>query len=175
VDLDNNGVLDCTETLAANTNFNVSAAGWTAEFGISLAWSPIDASGSAQASGSLAVDFTAMPGAGSVQAAASQCAQVRPGSGYELLVQTMLAPNQSTSGQAGAGLWFYASADCTGPIGSVQQGPIVSPGGAWQTLKMTTPQVPAGANSVALRLIIMKQGTQGPLTWLFDNVLFKRL
>jgi hypothetical protein len=52
---------------------------------------------------------------------------------------------------------------------------VVSPNAAWQNLKLTTAQVPAAAHSVALRLMVVKLGTQGPITWLFDNVLFKRL
>jgi hypothetical protein len=172
VDLDGNGVLDCHETLVTNDGFDFDWAGWMAEYGITLSHAPNDAASSTQP-GSLAVNFSAVPGTNGVfVSGASQCVPLAASGTYGLWAEASIAAGQGAAG-ASVSIWFYGSADCSGTIAKAVQSPLTTATGSWQVLTTAT-QSPAGAGSAAVRLVVQKPGTLGPFVVQFDNVLFKR-
>jgi hypothetical protein len=171
-DLNNDGVLDCHETLTVNATFDFDTSGWTPELGVTLSHASNEGAGSTQP-GSLAVDFASTLGGNNVyQAGASQCIPLPSSGNYLFAAQSFIAPAQG-SGSAALSLVFHSSLDCSGTATAVSQSSLMTSTGAWQNLSLNA-QSPTGAQSAAVRLVVQKLGTQGPFTALFDNVLFKR-
>jgi hypothetical protein len=175
-DLDGNGQLDCRETLVRNAGFAADAAGWTAEFGATQAFDLRNAQPSpAVSSGSLALTNGTVT-AGSTQtfrARTTQCLSAAAGTSYTVHAQAMLVPGGAPEGGGGVSLTFYGGADCSGTVVGTPFRPDLARGaGSWTIVGGTTAG-PAGARSMAVRLVAEKVASAPTLTVLFDNVLVK--
>ena len=149
-----------------NVHFDANTNSWTPSLGATVSRNSNDADGSAQ-SGSLDLSLNGGDPTLAVQVAASQCVGVVAGTSVQLGVKVFI-PGQ-TGSQGGIGLWYYASSDCSGPIAGVFASPS-STTNAWQSVTATT-QVPAGAHSAAVRLLLLKPFGQQSAEALFDDVL----
>jgi hypothetical protein len=152
-----------------NVHFDTNVESWTASFGAAVSRSTNDASGSAQ-SGSLDLVLSGGDPTVATQVAASQCLLVAAGATYDLSVATLI-PGQ-TSSQGGLSLWYFTSADCSGPIASVFSSPS-STTAAWQTVTASA-LVPAGVRSAAVRMTALKPLGQTSAEALFDDVLVRK-
>ncbi|HZL17114.1 MAG TPA: hypothetical protein VFG23_05150, partial [Polyangia bacterium] len=148
-----------------NVHFDTDTDGWTPSFGATVSHNTNDASGSAQ-SGSLDLSLNGGDPTLSLQVAASECLEVNAGGSYQLGVKVFI-PGQVGS-QGGLGLWYYASNDCSGSIAAVFASPS-STTNAWQSVTATA-QIPAGAHSAAVRLVLLKPFGQQTAEALFDDV-----
>jgi hypothetical protein len=151
--------------LLQNLQFDTGTDGWVASFGSTISRSSMDAANSAQ-SGSLDLILDAGDPTISVEAAASQCVSATGGTTYALSV-SVLIPSSSPS--AGAlGVWFFNSTDCSGSIAGAASTPS-SATNAWQKLTGSG-QAPSGAQSMAVRLKVVKSIGQTAAEALFDAV-----
>ncbi len=149
-----------------NVHFDTNVVSWMPGLGVTLTRSPNDAAGSAQ-SGSLDLFLSGGDLTIATQASAAQCLSVTAGATYNLGV-TILIPGQTAS-QGGLGLWYYPSRDCSGAIAGVFSSPS-STTAAWQRVSATA-QIPAGVQSAAVRLVVLKPYGQQTAEALFDDVL----
>jgi hypothetical protein len=156
-------------TVLQNVHFDTNVDSWTPSFGAASNRSTNDAAGSAQ-SGSLDLVLSAGDPTVATQVAASQCLLVATGATYDLGV-AILIPGQ-TSSQGGLSLWYFTSADCSGPIASVFSLPS-STTAAWQTVTASA-LVPAGVRSAAVRMVVLKPLGQTAAEALFDDVLVRK-
>jgi hypothetical protein len=157
--------------LATNGEFDHDAAGWTTEYLAMTTWSSNDAA-SSPSSGSLAVENTNVANLdGNTTVAARQCLPATSGASYDVSSSVYLASGQGT-GAAGVSLIFYASADCSGPQLSVS---IPTPSSATDAWSMVggTASAPGTAQSMAVRLIVVKPFQQVSLEARFDDVQVK--
>jgi hypothetical protein len=169
-DLDLNDVPDCLETLVANPSFDRSSAGWISETGLMATWASTDADGQKD-SGSLDVTNAASNDAGGqTLGGARQCISVAGSTVYHFAVQTKL--NAAAVGaQAGLQLLVNDGVECTGAnIASVNSNMLS--GVAWNVSELTY-VTPADAQSIIVRLAVIKQ-LDGPTVGAsFDNVLVR--
>jgi hypothetical protein len=149
-----------------NVHFDTNVVSWMPGLGVTLTRSPNDAAGSAQ-SGSLDLFLSGGDLTIATQASAAQCLSVTAGATYNLGV-TILIPGQTAS-QGGLGLWYYPSSDCSGAIAGVFSSPS-STTAAWQRVSATA-QIPAGVQSAAVRVVVLKPYGQQTAEALFDDVL----
>jgi len=174
-DLDQNGVMDCRESLLANPDFAVGATGWTAEFGVSQA-APGNAVTGTPASGAIAISNTNQSNtAGSSMAGSAQCVPARPDVSYALFAEVLIPVDQNPMTLAGAGLQSFLSPDCSGAPNSVVTPSLVAvtaSAGNWQEVHAMLP-TPAGTASISVRLVVVKPFVQDVTQALFDNVLLK--
>src|SRR5450631_3671925 len=88
-DLDQNTVLDCTETLVTNPSFDADIKGWSPEASGAISWESLDARGS-DASGSIRVEnrgTASGPDTGLIYTGATQCVKVQPDHAYVIFAQ----------------------------------------------------------------------------------------
>jgi hypothetical protein len=167
-DLDDNGVLDCDETLIHNASFDVDTTGWSAETNVSLEWISTDAEGRTD-SGSLGLSDTfEMMQDGSLMVGAHQCQPVNEASVYRFITQISV-PGDAPDTRAGFQILLYDGPECTGMTLDTQTS-VLTQGSGWQLADLTY-QTPTTAKSVGLRLVSVKPFGDPPVTVLFDNVL----
>jgi hypothetical protein len=132
-----------------------------------VSYSTTDAGG-ASTSGSL--DLVLTNGSASITSlvAATQCVSAVAGATYDLSAQVFL-PQQMSGTFAGIGLWFYASNDCSTGLSSTIASPQVAVVGSWQALS-TSSAVPAGTQSMSVRLTLTKPAGMTAAEALFDDV-----
>lgn len=169
IDLDDNCVPDCHETLVTNPGFAVDLAGWKPEAGLVLGWDPRDAEDK-RPSGALAFSNSRMAAAtAATMAGARQCLPLsRPGS-HQIAAQVFIPPGQ-IPGSAGVAAELYPSADCSGAPAHSPPAILAGRSDAWLTVAGRI-DAPASARSLSLRLVISKSLQSPPLRALFDNVL----
>lgn len=148
-----------------NGQFDTNTAGWTAGFGTVVTRSTNDAAGSTQ-SGSLDLVLSSGDPSSSIEAAASQCLSSSAGTTDNISAQVYIPASASTLGSVG--LWFYASTDCSGPLTNVFSTTATATNG-WQSV-MGSVVGPSGAQSMAVRLQVVKPIGQQSAEALFDNV-----
>jgi hypothetical protein len=169
-DLNHDLVDDCSQTLVQNSRFDTTATGWDAESSLTPSWSPSDASNKSS-SGSILLDNTAaaVQALGSIMIGAHQCIPTAPGTDYDVAAHIMLAAGQS-GGAGGIDVWMFDDGACQGNLVSAHtpiQGGIV---GQWTAL-LGKLSVPAGVNSLSVRLVAIKPFIQAELKVSIDDVL----
>ena len=173
-DLDQNTVLDCTETLVTNPGFDMDVKGWTPEASGAISWESLDSSGS-NASGSIRVEdrgATTGPDNGLVYTGATQCVKARADHAYVIFAQMyargpMVEAFGSVSGRS------FASADCSGTPVHVETSSIQGTVNLWLTLQATVPAA-MSAGSLLVELSVGKPKTvSGNVILNFDNVLVR--
>jgi hypothetical protein len=171
VDLDQNEVGDCTETLVANAKFENDVGGWLVGTTPALEWS-VQNRADDTPSGSAAVAFTsdAIDADGLAEAAAVQCVPISGGAELELRANAYILPDQG-EGLAAFGVWFYERDDCSGQALSPYEINRAE-AGAWMTLSGTA-KAPTKATSVLVRLAVSKPLRSENFEVLFDNVLVR--
>jgi hypothetical protein len=152
-----------------NPDFDVDDAHWTADPNVQISRAARDAAGNAQ-SGALDVSFSGADPNAVTKAGASQCVGVMANASYDVAAQ-ILIPGQTAS-LGGIDLWYYASGDCSGAPASSTSLPL-SAATSWHDV-MATVTMPAGVQSAALRLVVLKPYVQTSAEALFDDVLFTR-
>jgi hypothetical protein len=174
-DLDQNGRLDCQESLLANPDFDTGAEPWQAEAAAVRAWErPPDGKGEA-ASGSLLVTNQS-PSTITTQGGAYQCIPALGGKSYLLISQLFIPPGQG-QGSGGVNIQFFPSTNCTPSGGSPNIGVFMSQlivaADSWRLVDNVF-STPTAAKSMLVRLVVTKSGP--PLYRVrFDNVLLKPL
>ena len=117
VDLDGNGVADCSETLAAGAHFDDSGdlQYWTtgAVAGTSIGWTATDGGGYS-ASGSLGIGAVSNQSSG--RSTHNDCIPVQPATPYNVLMQAK-SQTLSSSQKTRVEVWQYSNADCSGYLG----------------------------------------------------------
>jgi hypothetical protein len=171
VDLDQNEIGDCTETLVSNARFEADVDGWLVGAMPGLMWSDQNRADDVP-SGSAAVAFTseAVDTDGLTQAAAVQCLPISGGAGLELRTNAFILPDQG-EGLAALGVWFYERDDCSGQALTPYEINRAE-ADTWLVLSGTS-QAPANATSVLVRLAVGKPLRSKTFTVLFDNVLVR--
>ena len=149
------------------SRFDGTTTPWTASYGSFVNYSTSDAAGSTT-SGSL--DLTLINGNASLTSivAATECVSVVAGSTYDLSAHIFI-PQQMSGTLAGLGLWFYASNDCSSAASTTFSSPQVAVVGSWQALSTST-AVPAGTQSLSVRLTATKPAGKTAAEALFDDV-----
>jgi hypothetical protein len=147
-----------------NGDFDSSVSGWTSTFDVSISRSLEDADGNTQ-SGSLDLVYTGDPTL-EQQVSASQCVQVSAGTTLELQAKILVAMGSTAEGFVGLG--SYASTDCSGSMVNMFFSSPSTDTKAWQqaTAYVT---VPAGINSVAFELGVIKPVGESSAEVLFDD------
>jgi hypothetical protein len=169
-DLDDNGVLDCDETILKNPAFDKDVASWSNDVDMDLAWEDEDATGQ-DASGALAAtsDFH-LDQDGSKLLGARQCFPVAPARVYEFGAQ-IFVPEDAGETRATLQLLVYDGPSCSGEIvHNKMSSDLVGASSDWQPARLTY-LTPTSAKSINLRLISIKLFREDPVTVLFDNVL----
>jgi hypothetical protein len=169
-DLDDNGVLDCDETILKNPAFDRDVASWSNDVDMELAWEDEDATGQA-ASGALGAtsDFR-VDQDGSKLLGARQCFPVAPARVYEFGAQ-IFVPEDAGETRATVQLLVYDGPSCSGDIvDNKMSSDLVGASPDWQPARLTY-LTPTSAKSINLRLISIKLFREDPVTVLFDNVL----
>ncbi len=151
-----------------NVHFDANVASWTASLGATISRSTNDADGSVQ-SGSLDLVVAGGDPTISAQFSASQCLSVTAGTIYDLGV-SILIPGQ-TGSQGLIGLSYYVSADCSGSVAGLFSSSSFTPT-TWQTFNYVA-VIPAGVDSIAVKLIVQKPSGQTSAEALFDDVVVK--
>jgi hypothetical protein len=172
-DLNNDGVPDCTQSLVSNPGFDTGISGWQAEGGVETSWDRAGDQNGNTASGALVVkNEIVTTGNGSIVAGASQCVQVMAGAAYDFAAQVAIPTGQG-SGSTAASFFYYGSTDCSGALAGTGLSSIVSSAGTCQPISASL-TAPAGAQSVAVRLAVIKPFALPSLQAEFDNILFKK-
>ena len=169
-DLDGNCVRDCGETLTKNPGLEADASSWQAEANVTVAREQRDAMGR-PTSGALSVLHGSKTGlTAAAMAGARQCVTVTAGTVYQLAAQVLIPEGQSP-GSASLSAIFHAAADCAGPPAAAPSPiPLWGDRDRWMTVSAGV-LAPAGAQSMTLRLVVIKRLQDPPLKALFDNVL----
>jgi len=173
VDLNEDGVDDCSQTLVKNSRFDANSDGWTAETLLTATWDARDASGNA-GSGSLLLSNTASvaQGPGSLMVGAHQCIPTAPGTTYDVAAQIMIAAGQA-DGAGGIDVTMYDDDACQANVVSAHTPFWGGSLGQWTTLKGSV-WVPGGVHSLLVRLVAIKPFTETELKVLIDDVLFAK-
>jgi hypothetical protein len=174
IDLDEDGIADCRETLLLNATFDTDVEAWHSEGSAELVWDERNAaddlpSGCAmlEASGSAA------PGAeASATQSASQCSKV---TGKRLvIVYANTFVDADLAGQARLEVQFFESDSCTGAYSSnfVTPQPLDAERGKWLALKAGSVSG-VKTQSVLARLVVSRPLDAASVRARFDNVLLK--
>jgi hypothetical protein len=162
------------QNLLINPDFDWDVAWWEVETYVSLAWSPIDASGHPW-SGSAEVT-NAHPG--QLQGTGiSQCVSwppVIPGATYDFAGSAFIPDGQSRTGDAMIGLRWYDGPDCAGSSVGDQPRRSTAVVGSWERLEALDEIAPAGAVSVLFLAFPSKIEAGGTLVAHFDELHFSR-
>jgi hypothetical protein len=171
VDLDDNGVGDCNESLLENPGFKQGVESWTADVGAALSWSDGNASidlpsGSARVTAEGSVDMD-----GLVAAAAGQCVPIAEGEELKILANAFIPPDQG-EGIAGLSIFFFDKANCMGSIKESFNASGVDTD-EWMVLGGAK-TVGAGVLSMRVRLMASKPYRSPTFEVQFDNVLVSK-
>ncbi|MFH1807693.1 MAG: hypothetical protein ABIJ09_03030 [Pseudomonadota bacterium] len=177
IDLDVDGVMDCTQNLVTNGHFNVNTVGWVNSTWSQIARMTIDGQGDTS-SGSGRVSHTYNPGA---VIGVTQCIPVSPSTTYTVTAQYYVPSGQPATPGAGFAPWSYSNTtctgnrdlvDCSGNAGTACNSPTWTGSiDTWTTVSHTFTTSPT-ARAVNLRLNVMKSsGTTAAQYVYYDNVL----
>ncbi|HEX2673400.1 MAG TPA: matrixin family metalloprotease, partial [Polyangiaceae bacterium] len=174
IDLDEDGIADCDETLVQNATFDTDVDAWHADGAAELTWDERNAADDLP-SGSALLEATgsAAPGAqGSATQSASQCSKV---TGKRLVtVYANAFVDSDRAGQARVDVQFFDTDSCTGGYSSnfVTPQPLDAENGQWLALKAGSV---SGVNtrSVLVRLVVSRPLDEASVRARFDNVLLK--
>lgn len=174
-DIDGNGIADCTETLAANSDFKSDIAGWTPGPGAKLAWDEQNAGGSLPSgSGLLVAEASGADGGGSLLREASQCLPVSGNRLVTVYANSLVQSGQDPLGHAEVDVSFFEFPACAGALTSSfsTPQPLEAPTGTWLDLKAGT-VTSANTQSMSVRLAISKPAQADSYQARFDNILLK--
>jgi hypothetical protein len=169
-DLDRDGISDCTETLLQNSTFATDVVHWTPEFGITVAWDPLDLRGTTGSGSALVTSSGPLDGQGTVLAAAFQCIPVHAGKTVSAWANAQVAPG-TVSGGAALGFWFFANPDCP------DESPAFAASAESETqvgqtvILRSTQIVPEYMVSMRVRLAVVKPFTAQSFSVRYDDVL----
>jgi hypothetical protein len=173
-DLDQNTVLDCTETLVTNPGFDVDVKGWSPEASGAISWEALDQRGS-NTSGSIRVENRGTATGtdnGLIYTGATQCVKAQPDHAYVIFAQ-MYARGPTVDAFGSVVGRVFASADCSGTPLDVETSAIEGTVNLWLTLQATVPAV-TSAGSLLVELSVGKKTTvTGNAVLNFDNVLVR--
>ena len=176
LDLDEDGIADCQETLIENATFKTDVDAWHADTDAELAWDERNAgrdlpSGSAR----LSATGTAAPDAeGLAQRSASQCLEVTGKQLVTVYANSLVDSAQAPSGLAQLDVLIFANAACAGAYVSSfsTPQPLDAPSGEWLALKAGAVSGP-DTKSVLVRLVVSRPLDAASFQASFDNVLLK--
>jgi hypothetical protein len=165
-DVNVNGVFDCEENLLENGTFDADFSEWVNEVGVTISRDADNAPGNG--AGSLVVtNSTSSSSSSYTMAGAVQCVAIDAESAYQLLAKAYLA--DGALGTAGLSVWFYSGGTCNGSLLLALSVPQSGITGQWSTLSKDFTS-PAGASSMAVRVVAVKKYNDPALTVRFDNV-----
>lgn len=171
VDLDDNGVGDCDETLVQNGDFRTTTDKWSADVVTQITWVARNAHADAP-SGAAAVSVVDTADQdGLMQSASTQCVPITAGGALEILVNFFI-PSGQGEGLAAVGLFFFEQPDCKGPVKAPAQVSRAETD-VWGLLRTTT-LAPDTAASMQIRLAVSKPYRVPAFEVVFDNILVKR-
>ena len=162
---------DSDGALLSNTSFATGVSGWTAEDPptATLAWSPLDANGSASSGSVLVTNISvgASNGSGIIQCVTS----ITPGASYTFGGKVLFPTGQARTGSMQIGLRWRAGAGCTGTVlGSQPRVELSSAGAAWVTLTSSAQVAPVGTVSADFIAFPSKVEAGGTLVGHFDDL-----
>ena len=177
VDLDENGVGDCQETLLSNGDFKSDVKGWSADADTDLSWDDQNAAADPESgSALLSVKTSAAPGgSGSVLRVAKQCVPMTAKQLVTVYANAFVESGQADAGHAEIDVYFFDAAACAGTY--VTSFPTPQPLDAttdqWLTLKAGSV---SGANtqSALVTLALSQPLSAASFSARFDNVLLKK-
>lgn len=172
VDLDENRVGDCKETLLQNADFKSNVEDWLVGASPQITWSELNPALDVP-SGSAAVSFVseASDEDGVIGAAAAQCLEVEGGTTLELAGNVFIEPDQG-EGLATISAWSFETDDCSGA--RLDAFDLAhSQTGFWLTLR-GEPTLPSATHSLLVRLGVTKSVRAATFQVLFDNVLVRK-
>jgi hypothetical protein len=173
-DLDQNTVLDCTETLVDNAGFASNIKGWAPEASGAITWESLDAWGS-NTSGSIRIENRGTangPDNGLIYTGATQCVKVQEDHTYVIFAQ-MYARGPTVTSYGSVVGRVFASKDCSGTPLHVETSAIEGTVNLWITLRATVPAV-TSAGSMLVELSVGKPtSVTGAAALNFDNVLVR--
>ncbi len=177
VDLDENGVGDCEETLLSNGDFKSDVKGWSADAETDLSWDDQNAAADlASGSALLSVKSSAAPGgSGSVLRVAKQCVSMTAKQLVTVYANAFVESGQAAAGHAEIDVYFFDAAACAGTYVtsfSTPQ-PLDATTDQWLTLKAGSV---SGANtqSALVALALSQPLSAASFSARFDNVLLKK-
>jgi len=174
-DLDQNTVLDCTETLVTNPGFDADVKGWSPEASGAISWDSLDARGS-NSSGSIRVEnrgTASGPDTGLIYTGATQCVKVQPDHAYVIFAQMYSRGPGPTPIYGSVVGRVFASTDCSGTPLHIETSAIQGTFDSWLTLQATVPAV-TSAGSMLVELSVGKPtSVTGSAALNFDNVLVR--
>ncbi len=171
VDLDENGVADCQETLADNADFKVDTANWSADLDGVIRWTAQNSYGATPSGSAAVAGVGVLEQDGLGQTASKQCVPVPEGSNSLVALASFFIKPGQGEGLAGVSVFFFEDANCSGS----PNGPLSAARGdtdAWTTLQANGP-VPVTAASMLVRLTVTKPFRSASFEVLFDNVLIR--
>jgi hypothetical protein len=170
-DLDEDGKLDCDQTLLTNPGFDADDRGWLIEDGTIGAWQHDDAyeksdSGSLQVTNTLYAPDSSSKGFAGLY----QCFSVDAGQEF-LAAANVKADDHPESGTGGINVLFFDGPGCVGtPLGTVSAQTTATNG--WRVVK-TTLTAPEQARSVKVRIGVLKSFNVESFSVFIDNALFR--
>lgn len=169
-DLDDNGVLDCDESIVMNASFDKDVKSWLNDVEMELEWEDRDATGQG-ASGALGATSSYQDDReGGRLLGARQCVPIVGGNTYEFAAQVYV-PEDAGKTYAGLEMQVWDGPSCSGnPLDKKQSETLVPAGPDWGLAALTY-LTPTSGKSVNVRLLWIKPYRQDPVTVLFDNVL----
>jgi hypothetical protein len=171
-DLDNDSVPDCQESLVQNPSFDADVAGWIKEPSANESWQDQDAE-KRKASGSLGVqNINVVDIDGSFMTGAKQCLAVTGGKNYLFYAKAFVASGQAGTPQGGLNVQFYNSNDCAGDPLTGRTSNLPDTVDTWSVIQMSS-QAFSNANSMSVRLVVLKPFNAQPANVLFDDVLVR--
>jgi hypothetical protein len=176
LDLDEDRVADCHETLIQNATFKTDVDAWHADAEAELSWDERNAandlpSGSAR----LNATGTATPDAqGVAQRSASQCLEVTGRQLLTVYANALVDSDQPSAGLAQVDVLFFDTANCAGAYLSnfSTPQPLEALAGEWLALKAGAVSGP-NTKSVLVRLVVSRPLDADSFQANFDNVLLK--
>lgn len=168
IDLDANGVADCSETLVKNSQLVGGIQPNTAGPEALIESDSTDAAGLA-GSGSMKVTNTASTNSPSIRAG-RQCIPLVPEQRYVIAGQYYIPPGHTINGLgAQIEVRLFSEPNCAGGEGSAQVTDILMTEGSWQIVmdEITSPR----ANSAYFEASVRKSANQPNASILFDNLL----
>ncbi|HEY0462958.1 MAG TPA: matrixin family metalloprotease [Polyangiaceae bacterium] len=176
LDLDEDGVADCDETLIRNATFKTDIEAWQADADAQLAWGERNAASDLPSGSALlhAVG-TAVPGAtGAALQSASQCLKVDGKQLVTVYANAFVDADQSSLGVAEIRVLFFDSEACAGAYVSsfLTPQPLSVENAEWFALKAGSVSGP-DTKSALVRLVVSRPLEAGSFQASFDNVLLK--
>jgi hypothetical protein len=162
------------QNLVFNPDFDVDVAGWTALSEATLAWDPLDSSGSSTSGSAVVSNLAASAGSGT---GVLQCIEGLQGGLTYLFDADILVPGgQSNTGQAYLLVQWYDQPGCNLGFLGLILGSAVTTGmtDAWYRVA-DFGVAPAGTAAARVRLDVLKVQASGSLDAHFDAVGFEEV